>query len=479
MFLSISTREPAFKSSLLCLVHILIAVTIHATVKPNSLFSSNMVLQQGKPVPVWGTAPDGESVTVFFEGKEYRTTAIGSRWKIELFSLRANDKGQTMTIRGKDTTISITNILIGEVWLCSGQSNMYRTLGPQPSRPDITNWMEEKDNANYPLIRQYTVPMLYAATKTDDANGNWKICSPETVSTFSAVGYFFARDLHKDVKVPVGIILSAFGGTPAEDWTSRDALNADPELKKFADHYVEIVSAAYQPKGQLISGLYNGMVHPLIPYGIAGIAWYQGEANNVRVHQYELVLSNLINSWRSDLMQGELPFLIVQIAPHKDMSPELREAQLKVSQRTTNTALIVTTDCGDAEDIHPAYKQPVGERLARAALALAYHKQLVYAGPALRSWKIRGSRIMLRFKNSRHGLKTIDGQPLKGFTIAGNDHVFIPARVLLKKRSIIVYHPGGHKPTAVRYGWSNTPEVNLCNNEGLPASPFRTDGSRN
>jgi sialate O-acetylesterase len=470
-----SYKRSVLKVSLLCSICILIAAIVNATVRPNSLFSSNMVLQQGKPVPVWGTASESEKITISFKGKEYEAITINGRWKIELLPMRATNEGQTMTIRGKDTIISITNILVGEVWLCSGQSNMYRTLGPQPSRPDITNWERERDSAHYPLIRQYTVPLLYAAHKTDDANGNWKVCSPETVPSFSAVGYFFARDLHQDVKVPVGIILSAFGGTPAEDWTSREALEADPELKRFADHYIEIVSASYQPKGQLISGLYNGMIHPLIPYAISGIAWYQGEANNVRAHQYELVLSNLIKSWRKDFNQGNLPFLIVQIAPHKDMSPELREAQLKVSQQITNTALIVTTDCGDAEDIHPAYKQPVGNRLARAALALAYDKDLVYAGPVLRSRKIKGSKIVLRFDNSQKGFKTVDGQPLKGFTIAGDDQVFVPARSVIKGRSIIVYQPDINKPAAVRYGWSNAPDVNLCSAEGLPASPFRTE----
>ncbi|RZM19664.1 MAG: sialate O-acetylesterase, partial [Pedobacter sp.] len=261
----------------------------------------------------------------------------------------------------------------------------------------------------------------------------------------------------------------------AEDWTSTASLEAHPELKFFAAHYDSIAATSWQPKGQTMSGLYNGMIHPLLPFSIAGIAWYQGEANNVRAYQYAVVLENMINNWRKDFEQDDLPFLIVQIAPHKDMSPELREAQLQVSKQVKRCALIITTDCGDSLDIHPAWKQPVGARLALAARAVAYQEKITYSGPELKSYKVKGGYLILNFASGGSGLSTNDGQPVKGFEIAGADGQFVPANVKLRKRKVIVYNPTVPRPGAVRYGWANVPNVNLCNSEGLPASPFRTD----
>ena len=445
-----------------------------ASITPNSIFSDHMILQKGAVVPVWGTAKEGEQVTVKFQGQTVSTTTVNGKWLVRLAPMPYVRSSSSMVIAGENT-VTINDILVGEVWLCSGQSNMERQLGPRPPQPLITDWEKEREAANYPLIREYYVPLKYVAEKINDVKSKWAVCSPQTVSDFSAVGYFFAKNLYKQMNVPVGIIFSAFGGTPAEDWTSKSALEGNPELTEFVKNYHTITKADYQPAGQLMSGLYNGMVYPLIPYSIKGVAWYQGESNNDRVEQYETVLSTMINNWRKDFGQGDFPFLIVQIAPHKDMRPELREAQLLVSQKVKNTALIVTTDCGDTGDIHPPHKQPVGERLALAARKMAYKEKIEYSGPIYRTYKIKGNKVILSFSHVGKGLTAKGSNTLKGFTLAGNDHNFVPATAIIKRRKILVYSDNIKKPNAVRYGWSNVPDVNLYNLNGLPASPFRTD----
>jgi sialate O-acetylesterase len=432
-----------------------------------------MVLQKGVAVPVWGRAADGEKVTVTFNGQQVSTVAKEGKWMVRLQPLPYITTGTTLTIKGENT-IQIKDVLVGEVWICSGQSNMERQLGPRPPQPPLTNWEQERDLANYPLIREYYVPLKYATEKITDVHQQWVVCSPATVSEFSAVGYFFASELYKKLKVPVGIIFSAFGGTPAEDWTSKAALENNPELTTLVKNYDKIV-ASYKPPGKVMSGLYNGMVFPLIPYAIKGVAWYQGEANNDRPAEYPAILSNMIRNWRTDFAQGDFPFLIVQIAPYKDMKPEIREAQLKVTQRVNNTTLIVTTDCGDANDIHPANKRPVGERLAIAAEGLAYHRKIVYAGPLYTGHRVEGNKVILSFSHSGNGLIAKGNNALRGFSIAGADKQFVPAVAQIKGKNVIVSAKGIEKPVAVRYGWANVPDVNLYNTAGLPASPFRTD----
>jgi len=446
-----------------------------ANVVPNSLFSDHMVLQEGVPVPIWGTADKDEKVTVIFNDQRVSTiTGEDGKWFIKLSSFPYILKPSSMVITGKDTVI-IKDIMVGEVWLCSGQSNMERQLGQRPPQPLIYHWEEERDAAKYPLIREYYVPLKYAKQKVDDVNSKWTVCSPKTVSDFSAVGYFFARDLFKQLKVPVGIIFSAYGGTPAEDWTSKIALESNPKLRELVKNYNSVISEHWHPSGELISGLYNGMIYPLIPYSIKGVVWYQGEQNNFRPKQYRTILANMIKNWRTDFKQGEFPFLIVQIAPYKEMSPELRESQFWVTQTTKNTALIVTTDCGDANNIHPSHKQPVGYRLSLAARALAYNENIEYSGPVFDSYKIKNNKIILSFKHVGKGLSTKYNAPLKGFTIASDDKKFISATAVIKRNHIVVYGDNIQKPTAARYGWSNVPDGNLYNSQMLPASPFRTD----
>ncbi len=448
-------------------------VTAKATVVPNSLFSDHMILQKGVAVPVWGHANDGEKVTVRFNGQIVSAVAKGGKWMVKLAPLPYITTPQEMTITGENK-VSIKDILVGEVWLCSGQSNMERQLGPRPPQQPITDWEKERDAANFPMIREYYVPLKYAADKIEDVHEKWTVCSPKTVADFSAVGYFFARDLHKRINVPIGIIFSAFGGTPAEDWTSKAALEGNPELTELVKNY-DKATTGYRPPGKLMSGLYNGMINPLIPYAIKGVAWYQGEANNDRPKQYQVVLPNMIKNWRTDFGQGDFPFLIVQIAPYKDMTPEIREAQLKITQKVKNTALIVTTDCGDANDIHPTHKQPVGARLALAASGLVYHQKIEYSGPTLKTFHVNKDSVTLVFDHAAKGLQAKGNGTLSGFTIAGGDKKFVPAVAVIRGDKVIVHSTAVSKPVAVRYGWANVPDCNLYNSADLPASPFRTD----
>ena len=450
-----------------------VSLFVHAEVSLNSLFSDHMIVQKGVAVPVWGTAGEGEKVTVIFNGQKVSTIATNGKWMIRLSPMAYQLTPLTMTVSGKNTII-INDILVGEIWLCSGQSNMERQLGPRPPQPLITDWEKEKDAANYPLIREYYVPLKYSGSRTADAQSSWTVCSPNTVPDFSAIGYLFAKNLFIQLNVPVGILFSAFGGTPAEDWMSETALKSNSKLEELVVGY-DKPTTAWKPEGKTMNGLYNGMIYPLLPYALKGVVWYQGESNNDRPTLYKTILSSLITNWRKDFKQGDIPFLIVQIAPNKDMCPELRESQFLVSQKVPNTALIVTTDCGDAENIHPSHKQPVGERLAIAARALAYKEKIEYTGPVYRSFTIKKDQVFLNFSHIGIGLTAKRNEELKGFTISGGDKKFVPAKAFIKRNQIVVFDKRIKKPVAVRYGWSNVPDVNLFNGEGLPASPFRTD----
>lgn len=488
------------------------AFPCRADVKPNSLFSDHMVLQRGIDVPVWGTARDGETVRVELAGQTAQTTAANGKWMVRLKPLTAGGP-YTLTISG-DNTVKIEDVLVGEVWICSGQSNMERQLGPRRGQKPIIGWEKERDAANYPQIREYYVPLKYAPAPVTDIGSRWTVCSPATVSDFSAVGYFFAKHLHTDLKVPVGLLFTAFGGTPAENWTSRAALEKNPELQSLVAAYDAAVkeypgkldafrkeeaslirqfladsvqAARYNQalprrpaaprdphSGNYIAGMYNAMVVPLQPYGIKGAIWYQGESNNGRAKQYQTLFPTMIANWRADWKQGDFPFYFVQIAPHKDMQPQIREAQLIAWKNTPNTAMVVTTDCGDYADIHPADKQPVGQRLSLAARALAYGEPIEYSGPVFESVAYQGNKAVLSFKHTGGGLVAKDG-PLRGFAIAGADNKFYPAMAQIQGNTIVVSNPLVDQPAAVRFGWENVPDVNLFNKEGLPATPFRTD----
>ena len=382
------------------------------------------------------------------------------------------------------------------------------------------NAAAEIQSAVYPKIRLFTAEHIIAGKPQFDVSGKWETCTPDTVEFFSAVGYYFGRDLHKARGVPVGLIHTSWGGTPAESWTSKPVLQADPDFKpildrwqesfagypKKLDHWYKHTLAAWRKKADQVeaqgrpipkppelprdprqhphrpSGLYNAMIHPLIPFGIKGAIWYQGESNANRAYQYRTLFPAMIQNWRTDWGQGDFPFLFVQLANFKAREDEPGEsdwAELREAQTMTlslpNTGMAVTIDIGEANDIHPTNKQDVGSRLALAARAIAYGEQIVYSGPMYDSMTVEGETIRLRFKHVGGGLLAKGGGALKGFAVAGADRKFVWADAKIDGDTIVVSSGKVAQPVAVRYAWAINPECNLYNKQGLPASPFRTD----
>ena len=472
------------------------------------LFSDNVVLQQNASVPVWGWADDGESVTVLFRGKKATATATNGKWMVRIGSFKAGGPDE-LRISGKNTLV-LKNVLVGEVWICSGQSNMEWPLSKAfESQNDIAT------SAN-PKIRLLTVPKLKADEPVPDVKASWQECNSDTIPTFSAVGYYFGRALQAARKVPVGLIHTSWGGSPAEVWMRRQVLEANPEYNRsILDGYAtaiknyqeslakfEAEQAELKKQGQTAdkkppekpfwkpAELYNGMIAPLLPYAIKGAIWYQGESNAGRAYQYRTLFPDMIRNWRQDWGQGDVTFLAVELAPwdkNKKRSleeitaapgesdwAELREAQLLATKVLPKVGLAVITDVGDKDDIHPTKKEPVGARLALAARAIAYGEKIVYSGPTYKSMKQNGDRIILSFDHTGKGLESHGGE-MKGFSIAGADRKFVWAKAKIQGNKVVVSSSEVSKPIAVRYGWADYPVVNLWNKNGLPASPFRTD----
>jgi sialate O-acetylesterase len=480
-----------------------VSVPARADVTPNGLIGDGMVLQQGVKAPLWGTADDCEEVTVAFEGQEVKTTAKDGKWRVDLDPLTPGGPHE-LTIAGKNT-IHVKNVLVGEVWICSGQSNME---WPVVASADAQKHIADSTN---PKIRLFVVPHTSTAEPQTKVKGQWKECGPQTVRNFSAVAYFFGRDLNKALDVPVGLIETNWGGTACEAWTSPEALEAVPELKDLPERDYKAALTGYLGRldgyrAQVVkardagkkpppppqppqisndpnafpSSLSNGMIAPLIPYAIKGAIWYQGETNAGRAYEYRTLFPTMIRDWRARWHEGDFPFLFVQLAPffagdsNGVVWAELREAQLLTSQKVPNTAEAVITDVGEERDIHPKQKEPVGGRLALAAEALAYGKKVEYSGPVYEDMKVEGNKAILSFTHVGGGLE-VKGGPLQGFTIAGPDHKFVKAEAEVRDGKVEVWSKEVEKPTAVRYGWVNFPVVNLFNKEGLPATPFRTD----
>ena len=642
---SISPRFP------LCslLVALFAGVSLaRADVAPASLFCDHAVLQQGMPIPVWGTADDGEKVTVELAGQTASTVARKGKWSVRLEPLSTGGP-HVLTITGKNR-VEISDVLIGEVWICGGQSNMERQLGLREGQQPIVNWEAEAATADFPQIRHFGVAQRLAMEPQTHADGKWLVCTPQTAPEFTAVGFFFGRALHLARGTPIGLIHSSWGGTPAEAWTSREGLVRLPELadsvarldkfaknpiaaaadyerdlaRWFEDHdpgsrpgepwsaegfdasarpvmrvpvhwekaglqdfdgvmwfwrEVEVPAAWCErdteltlgaiddfdttwingrqvgatrlwnaprvysvPAGTLKPGrnviavrvldtggngglwgedamrlvcvegpaqtialegdwhydasvlghaappppldvtassgapavLFNGMIAPLQPYAIRGAIWYQGEANAGQAQLYRRIFPNLVDDWRRAWRQGDFPFLYVQIAPFNGMPAAIREAQRLSLAKIPNSAMAVTIDVGDANDIHPTNKKPVGERLALAARAVAYGEKIEYSGPLFDSFRVDDNRAVLRFTHVGGGLVAKEGE-LKGFTLAGPDQVFHPARATIVGDTVEVSTDAVTAPQAVRYAWADVPEGNLFNREGLPASPFATD----
>lgn len=493
-------RHPQYRWTWFLALLVCLAGTARADVKLPALLSDGMVLQQGIPVPLWGWAEEGETVVVEFQNQKVTATTKDGQWLVKLQPLKAGGPF-TLFINAKNK-VMIQNVLVGEVWLCGGQSNMEWALKQ-------TDGAEaEIAAANYPQIRLFTVPRLEVAAPVNDVKSNWKECNPQNVPDFSAVGYYFGRDIHKARNVPVGLIDNAVGGTPAESWMSAEVLKADQEYKQFLDAYpkrmeqYEQALAKYKeaaetakaqgqtppntlrPPGKpwMPAGLYNGMVAPLLPYAVKGAIWYQGEANAGRAYQYRRLFPDMIRNWRSAWGQGDFPFLFVQLAAWGPNGPklgdsdwaELREAQTLTLIKSPKTGMALAIDVGNINDIHPRNKQPVGARLALAGRAIAYGEKLVYSGPMYAAMKVSGSQVTLSFNHVGGGLVAKDGA-LKGFLIAGEDKVWREAQAEIKGQQVMVSSAEVTKPVAVRYAWAKYPECNLYNKEGLPAVSFRTD----
>ncbi|WP_324675000.1 sialate O-acetylesterase [Hymenobacter sp. GOD-10R] len=484
-----------------------------ANVTLPALITDNMVLQQKSNVALWGWADPSEAVTVtasWTKAPVKVTADAQGNWLVRVPTTKAGGP-YTLTIEGKNK-LTINNVLLGEVWLCSGQSNMAFPVTKRPnsgSYTGIINADEVIPKANYPNIRMFTVQTKVGDTPQKDVQGSWAVCSPQTVGEFSAVAYFFGKEVFEKTHYPIGLINSTWGGTPAESWTRKDVLEKDPELQpilarydlglqnydqKLADYKAQ--SDAYKqakaadPKTSLTAPreligatsnkspykLYNAMIHPLIPYTLKGAIWYQGESNVERAYQYRKLFLAMIASWRAEWQQPSLPFYFVQIAPHRTGNPELREAQLLTMQTVPHTGMAVITDYGDSLDIHPRNKEVVGHRLALWALAKDYgQKNLAYSGPIYHDMKVENGKARLNFDYVDGGLVAQGGGPLKQFTISGADSVFVPAQAKIEGKSVVVWSDQVKQPVAVRFAWREVPKPNFYNAAGLPATPFRTD----
>jgi sialate O-acetylesterase len=459
----------------------LLGQAARADVRLPAIFGDHMVLQQKTEAPVWGWADADEEVTVSL-GEAKATTKAGAdgKWLVKIATPAASGTPLELVVKGKNE-IKLADVLTGEVWIASGQSNAEWSVAQS------ANAAEEIKNANYPQIRMIKVGRNPSDKPLDDfkfvpnpagATSGWAVASPETAAPMSAIGLFFARKLNQDLGVPVGIISSNWGGTIAEAWTSHEALAADPD--SFGP-ILERGKAFQEGNPNQPSVLYNSMIKPLLPFAIKGAIWYQGESNVGRAEQYAKLFPAMIADWRKSFGQGDFPFLFVQLAPYaynKAMDtkqlPELWEAQLKTLTASPNTGMAVTTDIATVNDIHPPNKQDVGVRLALWALANSYGKtDLVYSGPLVESSAIEDNKIRIKFKHAA-GLKFNESKPGQHFTIAGEDQKFVPATATIDGETIVVSAPEVAKPVAVRFGWSDTAEPNLFNGAGLPASPFRT-----
>ncbi len=460
--------------------------TVQAEVKLPVIFGDNMVLQARQAVPVWGGAAPGAKVTVSFADQTKTTTAgAEGKWRVTLGKLPVSFTPQTLVVAG-DTTVTLTNILVGEVWLASGQSNMEKPVGKQPGQKPTINAEQELAAAEYPNIRIFKVEKLLAPTPREDLEKyrSWQPCSSNALNTvsFSAAAYFFGREIHTNLNVPVGLIESSWGGTRIEPWTPPVGFTAIPSLADLA----QPVMATNKIPNTTPTVLYNAMIAPLAGFAIRGALWYQGESNLGNTN-YDVKMAALIGGWRHIWQEGPFPFYFVQIAPYKynknvatysvetDPLPGFWVQQARAARQIKNTGMVVTTDLvDDLNDIHPRDKADVGHRLALLALDKTYDKDVPSAGPAFAKLKVAGNKAILKFKHAKGGLKSRDGQPLTWFTIAGSDGKFVPAEATIAGETVEVSAAGVDQPVAVRYAWGQLAQPNLANAAGLPAEPFST-----
>lgn len=505
------TPHPRMNLGISPIIALLLAplATLHAAdLKLAGVFTDHTVLQREQPLPVWGLATPNDEITVKFANQSKSAKADeNGRWLVKLDPLTASVEGRDLIVTAAEEETRITDVLVGDVWLCSGQSNMHFQLksADQAAR-EITD-------ANHPAVRFLTVKQQFGQQPSADAAGVWKPVSPATAADCSAVAYFFGTSLQQKTGVPVGLLISSVGGTRIESWMRAETLAATSESRSLIEKWKDVSPEEFETIGKAYSAfqhqrdqvhpqavkaakaqgkpappapvmpklrchdapsaLHHGMIAPLQPFALRGAIWYQGESNSGQPAPYEKLLPAMIADWRG-VWGKDLPFLFVQLAPHRSTHPAFREAQHRIWQKTPRTAMIVTTDVGDAANIHPTRKRPVGERLALAARAISYGEKVEYSGPVFKGMSIENDRAVLSFTHTGTGL-TAQGGALKGFTLAGSDGKFLPARAVIEGAKVVVTSDKIARPTAVRYGWAMMADGNLYNHEGLPAAPFRTD----
>jgi sialate O-acetylesterase len=469
--------------------------------KAAGILQSNMVIQQNKPFKLWGFGPAGDKITINADW-QYKpiTTTINAQgnWlaKIKVPSAVPGDfRAHQIYIIHNNDTIKLNNLLIGEVWICTGQSNMELRIKPVPGwSKGMLNGDQEAAIANYRAIRLCKVDMGLEFSPVADCHATWQVCSPKSAGDFSAVAYFFGRELFYRLNVPIGLIDAAIPATACQAFTNRVVLDADTTLRKhFVDPYITGIAdiEAKNNKSTTLTTLlypglvYNKMIYPLKNLSVAGFTWYQGESNKDDTLLYARLCTAMLIGWRHDFAQGRLPFYYVQVAPYSwnktdstaDDYAKFREEQGRML-KVRNTGMAITMDVGEPNNIHPFNKKPVGIRLAKIALVKTYHiTDVAYQGPRFEKFKVTGDTVLVAFKASSlgTGLTTNDGGAPKYFYLAGADHKFYRANARIIKNRVLLYTPDVKKPIAVRYAFTNYPVTNLENAEGLPAEPFRTD----
>ncbi len=495
-----------------CAALALSAVSALADITLAPLFRDGAVLQRDQPLVVWGRAAAAEKVEVKFRGQSASAiTGADGRWRVTLTAEKASSVPSELVATGANTVV-VKDVLVGDVWLCSGQSNMAMLVR------NSNDAEREIAAANLPLIRQFKVPTAVSARRAEDVAASWVACTPATAGGFSAAAFFFARDLHKRYAVPIGIINSAWGGTQIEGWISEATLKELPAAAAIFDRWQKRLSdypaalAAHEksvatweqekagaqaagrafkrgkgkaPEGPnsrwMPGGMYNAMIAPLVPYAVKGVLWYQGEANAERHAEYASLFGALIKQWRADFCQP-LPFFFVQLANFERGEGNKgttwafqREAQARVLT-LPSTGMAVTIDIGDPKDIHPKNKQEVGRRLALQARRHAYGERIESDGPVFAAARPEGGALRVTFARSPAlRLEPARGDGRVAFEIAGADKVFVAAEAVVDGRTLLVRAPGVPEPVAVRYAWRNSPDARLFNAAGLPAAPFRSD----
>ncbi|HEX6223607.1 MAG TPA: sialate O-acetylesterase [Chryseolinea sp.] len=443
---------------------------LHAQIRLPAIFNDHMVIQQQTTLPIWGWAGPSQNVTikVSWDTTTIRTKADnGTLWTASIKTPGAGGP-HTITIKAGDHVRTLEDVLSGEVWLASGQSNMEWSMDAAADGKPLVG------SINEPNIRLFHVPLASASTLQARGEGEWKLCDKENVGSFSAVAFFFGRKLNQNLNIPIGLINASWGGSPAEAWMPKEAVESNPQLVQSASKLNK-----EQPWAPVTPGvLFNAMINPLVPFQLGGAIWYQGEANTSAPDTYKMLMETLIKEWRRQF-QSDFPFYYVQIAPfsgYGDNSGTLiREQQVKMLEIPKTGMAVISDQVDDVKDIHPQYKKTVGERLADIALSNVYGKQgIAHASPLYKSMKVEKNKIRIEFDNAPNGLAAKGGE-LSEFTIAGEDQKFYPAKARIEKGAVIVSAKEVKNPVAVRFGWTNGSIPNLFSKEGLPVPSFRTD----